>query len=83
MVLATPVVADAGAKGRQHARIMSDILHKVSLAWLLLPWCPEPPEVWHVSIFSCVVAGGLQPGHTIGYLLSVKRVAFIARLNLS
>eukprot|EP00752_Nemacystus_decipiens_P005957 g5379.t2 len=29
VVLATPVVADAGAKGRQHTRIMTDILHKV------------------------------------------------------
>ncbi|CAB1115801.1 unnamed protein product [Ectocarpus sp. CCAP 1310/34] len=29
VVLATPVISDAGAKGRQHAQIMADILHKV------------------------------------------------------
>ncbi|CAN0237812.1 unnamed protein product [Ectocarpus fasciculatus] len=29
VVLATPVISDGGAKGRQHARIMADILHKV------------------------------------------------------
>eukprot|EP00903_Cladosiphon_okamuranus_P013078 g12199.t1 len=66
VVLATPVVADAGGKGRQHARIMSDILHKVlaqrtydaQLAGLR----------WGVS------------RHTCGYVLQVS--GFSQKINL-
>lgn len=53
MVLATPVIKDAGAKGRLHAQIMSDILHTVPVISLTSYTSLKVPG------YSCVWCVGL------------------------